>query len=184
MSIYIPAEDSYLLEKHIKKLARNKSVLDIGSGSGIQALAAIKAKALSVTAADINPESLKLLKERAKAVKNIKIIQSDLFSKIKPSFDLIVFNPPYLPLDKREPEDSRLATTGGRRGDEIIIKFIGQSKKHLNPDGSILIILSSLTPHDKISKLLKKLSFSHKIIDTKKLFFETLELWQIKNSQD
>lgn len=39
--IYEPEEDSYLLEKYVKKLAKGK-VLDLGTGSGIQALAAKK----------------------------------------------------------------------------------------------------------------------------------------------
>ena len=39
--IYQPSEDSYLLEKEVKKYSPKKSVLDIGSGSGIQAQSSI-----------------------------------------------------------------------------------------------------------------------------------------------
>lgn len=107
--IYPPREDSFLLEREVKKYAKGKSFLDIGTGSGIQAKAAKQAGAKSVLAADINPESLKHLK-----VQGINVVKSNLFSNIKRKFDLIAFNPPYLPRDKREDKESALTTTGGK----------------------------------------------------------------------
>lgn len=174
MEIYKPAEDSYLLEEQVKKFAKNKSVLDMGSGSGILALAAKKAKAKSILTADINPESVKHLKS-----KNFNAIKSNLFSKINKKFDLIIFNPPYLPEDKREPIDSKFATTGGKKGDEIILRFLKHAPNYLNPQGKILMAISSLTPRKKILQLLTKLKFQHKTLAIKKLFFEVLEVWEI-----
>ena len=172
--IYTPGEDSYLLEKYLKKFSKNKKVLDIGSGTGILAEAAKKAKAKSVLASDINTESIKLLKK-----KNIKSVKSNLFEKIKGKFDLIVFNPPYLPEDKRENEESRRATTGGKKGDEIILKFLKQAKKHIKKDGKILIIISSLTPQNKINNLLKKQNMSKRVLEKKSFFFEKIMVWEI-----
>ena len=57
--IYNPREDSFLLEKEVKKYAKGKSFLDIGSGSGIQAKAAKEAGARFIFCTDINNESLK-----------------------------------------------------------------------------------------------------------------------------
>lgn len=172
--IYQPAEDSYLLEEQVKKLAKGKSFLDMGAGSGIQSKAAKSVHAKSILAADINPEAVKHLKSL-----KINSVQSNLFSKVKGTFDIIAFNPPYLPRDEQEPKDSQLATTGGKRGDEIIIKFLKQSVKHLNPNGIILLVLSSLTPKDKIIPLLHKLRLSHSILSSQKMFMETLEVWKI-----
>lgn len=176
--IYEPREDSYLLEKAVKKYAKNKSFLDMGSGSGIQAKAALSSKASSVLAVDINQETIDKLNSQ-----NIPAIKSNLFQKVKGKFDIIAFNPPYLPRDKREPKDSQLTTTGGKKGDEITLKFLKQSIKHLNKNGTIFLTISSLTPRDRITKLLNKLSLSHKILESKKLFFESLEVWEIKHSQ-
>ena len=173
--IYQPREDSYLLSEQVKKYVKNKSFLDIGSGTGIQSVSAFKAGAKSVLAADINPESIKYLKKQ-----NIQTIKSDLFSNIKGKFDVIAFNPPYLPEDKREPKESRRETTGGKKGDEIILKFLKQAKSHLNKGGFILLIISSLTPQDRVIKLLKKLKLKKRKIAEKKLFFEKLEVWRIK----
>jgi len=180
--IYSPREDSYLLEKQVKKYSKNKSVIDIGTGSGIQALSSLSSGAKEVTASDINEEAINHLKNIIKSNNYIiKLIKSDLFSNIKNKFDLIIFNPPYLPENKDEDKESKLTTTGGKRGDEIILRFLKQSKAHLNKNGILLLLLSSLTPKDKILKLLKKLSLSHNIISSEKLFFETLEVWKIEN---
>ena len=180
MSVYQPAEDSYLLQSVLKKYVKNKSVLDVGSGSGILAESAINYGAKSILAIDINPESIKIIKS-----KKIPCVKSNLFSKIKTSrkFDMIIFNPPYLPEDKKEPKPSALATTGGKHGDEIIIRFLKQVKYHLNKNGKILLTLSSLTPRKKIINLLIKLKLNCKRIAEKKLFFETLEVWEIHHNK-
>jgi len=172
--IYTPREDSFLLEREVKKLAKNKVFLDLGAGSGIQSKAALSVKAKSVLAADINQEAITFLKKQG-----IPAIKSNLFSKIRGKFDIIAFNPPYLPKDKNEDKESQLTTTGGKRGDEIILKFLKQAKSHLSNKGIILLLSSSLTPKDKIILLLKKQELSYKVISSEKMFFESLEVWKI-----
>jgi release factor glutamine methyltransferase len=176
MKIYQPSDDSYFftnfLKKHLKKF-KPKSYLDMGTGSGI--LTETTSKFIdkkNILAVDINPSAVKLLKQ-----KGFNAIKSNLFKKIKDKFDLITFNAPYLPLDKREPKDSQLATTGGKKGDEITVKFLKQAKKHLNKNGKIFLLISSLTPINKIKK------FNPKIVARKKQFFEQLLILEfgIKN---
>jgi len=145
MSIYEPREDSYLLQKLVKlETKTTDKVLDMGTGSGIQAKTAYEITK-DVKAVDINPECLN--------INNIKTIQSDLFNNIQESYDLIIFNPPYLPEDPNEPKDSALATTGGKEGHEIIQSFLNQAKQHLNKNGRILLLYSSLS--GKIEKIAK-----------------------------
>ncbi len=167
MEIYQPAEDSYLFVDFLKKyLSKHKvnSYLDMGTASGILAKTASKfIDKENILVADINPTAIKKLKQ-----KNFSAIKTNLFSNIKNKFDLITFNAPYLPLDPREPKESQVATTGGKRGDEISVKFLRQAKKHLNKNGKILLLISSLTPMDKIKR------FKHKIIARKKIFMEEL----------
>lgn len=166
--IYEPAEDSFLLQKYVKKYAYGK-VLDIGTGSGIQALTSLE-KTKDVVAVDIDPSAVKLLKE-----KGIKAKVSDLFSNVKGKFDFIIFNPPYLPEDKREPKDSALTTTGGKKGYETIEKFLRQAKKFLNKNGKILLVCSSLT--GDVEKLFKKHGYNFKKLEEEKLFFEKLYVY-------
>ena len=93
--IYEPAEDSYLLQKQVKKFVRpGMKVLDIGTGSGILAETA-KGLGAEVLAVDVNSESVEYVKKGG-----INSIVSDLFSNVEDKFNLITFNPPYLPQDK------------------------------------------------------------------------------------
>jgi release factor glutamine methyltransferase len=173
--IYKPREDSYLLKKEVENFARGKNVLDVGTGSGIQAIAAKNSGAKSVTASDINKEAVDYVSSIG-----IKCIKSNLFDNITGKFDLIIFNPPYLPEDKREDAESRLITTGGKSGDEITLKFLKQADKHLEENGIILLLLSSLTPRERIFDLIRKLGMKFKTISSENVFGEELYVLEIK----
>lgn len=171
--IYEPSEDSFLLSKYVEKYTSGK-VLDLGSGSGIQAETALM-KTKDVLAVDINKEAVKLLKK-----KGIKAEYSDLFSNVKGNFDLIIFNPPYLPEEKLEDLETKLVTTGGKYGYEILERFFKDVKRFLNKGGKILIVFSSLTNKKKIDSLIKKYGFKFKLLEEKKMFFESLYVYLIE----
>ncbi len=175
--IYEPAEDSYLLEKEVCLRAQGKRILDMGAGKGIQTIAALKAGALSVLSVDVNSNAIKELKK-----KGLNAIQSNLFSKVKGKFDLIIFNPPYLPEDKREDKESALSTSGGKKGDETIIRFLRGVRRHLADGGIILMVISSLTPHEGILSILREKGFKWNVAAQKNVFMERLEVWEISQS--
>ena len=166
--IYEPAEDSYLFKEFLEKNFKNKdcsklSFLDMGTGSGILARTTKELGFGKILASDINKKALSRIDE-----KGIETKESNLFESIKEKFDVIVFNAPYLPEDKREPKESQVATTGGKKGDEISIRFLEQAKEHLNKDGKVYLLISSLTPQDRINK------FNPTKVASKKIDFEEL----------
>jgi release factor glutamine methyltransferase len=166
---------SQTLENFFKKISKNnlktKKFIDLGSGSGIQAETIARfTKKENITCIDIDPAVIKFLTK-----KGFKTIYSDLFSNIKGKFDFIVFNPPYLP---EHEHDKILDTTGGKEGDETILRFLVQADKHLKKDGKIMLLISSHTPQKKIFSLLKE-KYKYKKIAEKKLFFEKLEIYEI-----
>jgi len=108
-------------------------------------------------------------------LKNPSRVRSKGNHRCPRKFNIIIFNPPYLPKDKNEPKESQTATTGGKKGNEIILKFLKQAKNHLETKGIIYLITSSLTP--KID--FKKLGYKSKEIGCKKLFFEKLYIWEL-----
>lgn len=173
--IYQPSDDSYFfadfLKEYFSKLSKNQKqsikYLDIGTGSGILSQTALKSgiKKENILASDINPEAIEHIK---KELSQINAIQSDLFQKIENRFNIITFNAPYLPKDEQEPEDSQLQTTGGEKGDEISLRFLKQAKSHLKEHGRIFLLISSLTPLNKIKK------FKPKTLAKKKIFMEEL----------
>lgn len=169
--IYEPREDSYLMSEFLKKIKIEKSskILEIGSGSGIQTKTIIQkgTPPENLVLSDINRVAvIHLTKKFPKS----KVILSDLFSNIKGNFDIILFNPPYLP---EEPRDNKKDTTGGKKGPETINKFLFQAGKHLNKKGFILLITSSLTGKINWQK------FEKKLLSKKKVFFEELYLWKL-----
>ena len=171
--MYIPREDSFLLQQVLKRYLKHKDkkikILDLGTGSGIQAETCINLNFKNILAADIEKEAINYAK-----TKKIKSVKSNIFSIIRRKFDLIIFNPPYLPEGKY---DKKKDTSGGRKGDETILKFLRQVKSHLNSKGEILLLLSSFTPQVKINKILK--DFRAKKLAEKKLFFEKLEILKL-----
>jgi release factor glutamine methyltransferase len=168
-----------LNSRNIKNLYQI-SILDMGAGSGIQAKTCKKLGFNNILTADINPLAVQELKKQG-----FKSVKSNLFSDIKKEnkkqkFDLIIFNPPYLPEDKLEPKSSRLSTTAGKKGYELIIKFLKQAKQFLNSGGRILLLFSSLSQPSIIKKQSKSLGYNIELISSKKLFFEELFVYEIK----
>lgn len=172
-SIYEPAEDSYLFVDFLKTNLKDKNInfLDMGTGSGILAQTVKDLGIKNITTVDINPEAVKLSKQ-----KGFKAIRSNLFEKIPENekYDIICFNAPYLPEDSNEPQDSQLATTGGKEGDEVSLEFLKQAKQHLKSNGKIYLLISSLTPQNKIKK------HNPKKVASKKIFFEELIILEIQ----
>jgi release factor glutamine methyltransferase len=174
-NIYEPHEDSEMLAKAVKENAFG-DFLDMGTGSGLQAIIASKSnKVKSVTAVDISEIALKQARKNAKANNaKIKFKKSNLFSNINGTFDCIAFNPPYLPTSKDEKLLGviNLAFDGGKTGRKVSNKFIKQVKKHLKEKGVILMVGSSLSDYEKTINHLKKLGFNVNVIDRKNFFIE------------
>lgn len=168
--MYEPQEDSFLLLKHIRHYSHGH-VLDMGTGSGILAIEAAKYSE-NVVAVDIDNNTIVQLKKDVHN-KKITFIVSDLFSNIKDKFDLIIFNPPYLPSTNIKHTD----LDGSRNGTEIIEKFLKQAKKYMKDDGKILLLTSSL--NKGIENMFKKHDYRYKKIDEAPLFFERLYVYEL-----
>jgi release factor glutamine methyltransferase len=124
-------------------------VLDIFSGSGCVGIA-IMAHLPNVLCdfADKNKNAISQIKINLKnnfiKKPKSKIIQSDIFSKVKSKYDYILANPPYIPIKnknkvqksvlKYEPKDALFA---GEDGMKYINKFLKNAKKYLKPYGRI-----------------------------------------------
>ena len=177
-SVYDPQEDSTLLEKHVKQLAFG-NVLDIGTGSGIQALAAAQnPRVASVLAADVQKGAVSYCKKTIKNRK-IKFVHSDLFKKIKGKFDTIIFNPPYLP---QELKIRDAALEGGKKGYEVIEKFLMQAGNFLRQNGIILMVFSSLTKKGRVEHFIKDSLFDFVELEKSHIFFEDIYVYLLKKN--
>ncbi|MFZ5954888.1 MAG: HemK2/MTQ2 family protein methyltransferase [Nanoarchaeota archaeon] len=169
--MYFPGEDSlffanFLKNYFIRLSDKNINYLDMGTGSGILSEIARDSGIKKILAVDIDEESVDYVKN-----KGFDVIKSDLFSELpQKKFDIITFNPPYLPEHRF---DKQKDTSGGKNGDETSLKFLIQAKHFLKKEGKIFLLISSQTPFTQIKK------FKPKILATKKIFFEELMILEI-----
>lgn len=170
--VYGPAEDSLLLLRHAKGRIKG-AVLDMGTGSGVLAVAAAQEPGVSsVLAADIDPEAVRVARGRAEAagvLGKMMFTVGDLFEGLGDArFDWILFNPPYLPSEGKADEAS---WAGGEVGDEIFQRFLTTADEHLNPGGTIIAVVSSRTELD-LDEVKRK--YSVEVLEELPLFFEGL----------
>ncbi len=178
-TFYEPREDTFLIKKHIKEYAWG-NVLEIGTGSGVLAEEAASYPAVKrVLAVDIQNTVIEYCKDK---IKNAKITfqQSDLFSAIpKQKFDCIIFNPPYLPNDAQVKD---VALDGGKKGYEVIERFLDNTNIYLKHEGNILLLFSSLTNKNKIEEIIANNCLVAQQIDAQSFPFETLYVYLIEKS--
>jgi len=178
-NVYPPAEDSFMLADAVQGLSGN--ILEVGCGCGIVSLSCAKS-AEEVVGVDINPDAVECSKQNAirNNITNAKFTQSNLFSNINGKFDAILFNPPYLPTDKRErmKGDINHAFDGGEDGRKVLDLFLEEFDPYLKPGGTLLLVQSSLNNYEKTASILENKGFSVKVINEKSFFFEKLFIIQ------
>ena len=114
------------------------NILDLCTGSGIQALVASRYGA-TVIGVDINPRAIRFARFNAvlNGIHNVQFIQSNLFEKLKGKhFDTILANPPFVP----SPRSNVTFRDGGKNGEEILVNIIKQSKDYLTDRGKLHIV--------------------------------------------
>jgi release factor glutamine methyltransferase len=176
--VYNPSDDSYMLIR-IVEVGPDETFLEMGSGTGLVAIHAAKIGA-KATAADINPHAVELTRRNA-ARNNVRmqVLQTDLFEKVNGNFDVIAFNPPYLPGDSNSTSWIERSWSGGEKGSEVSIRFLEEAWRHLAPGGRIYMVLSSLTGLTAVLKSAKE-RYESEMLEQQRMFFESLFAYRLK----
>ncbi|MFW9799217.1 MAG: HemK2/MTQ2 family protein methyltransferase [Candidatus Thorarchaeota archaeon] len=176
--VYPPSEDTYLLLDAIR-LDDSDSFLEVGCGTGIISVAAAR-RVKQVVALDISLDAVRnTLKnlERNSMVHHCEVLQSDLLTAIisTAKFSVIAFNPPYLQRDEDKTQLDH-ALVGGKTGTELTERFLIEACKHLESKGSIYLVVSTLGNIDKIAGMMIDIGLTVKKLESKSLFFESIQI--------
>jgi release factor glutamine methyltransferase len=177
---YEIAEDTLLLLKAAMEEARQDDrAIEIGCGRClISRMLVTLVHSLLVT--DINPHAAALAK-----CYGLNSVRADLFNGLKGQFDLIVFNPPYLPTAKEERQAGWInyAFDGGECGRDTIIRFIEDLKDHIAPEGRCLLLVSSLCGLDEVLKRIQMEGFEADLVANERYFFERLYVLRLRRAE-
>jgi release factor glutamine methyltransferase len=174
--MYCPSEDTYFMEDILANY-RGKIALEIGIGSGyLTRLLCTNFEFVVGTDIDIN--SIMYAKNNTLAnISNKLLVCSDLGLPLKCKFDLIICNPPYLPTEFGNLDDT--AVYGGKKGIELTIRLLRSIQLQLSERGKIVIMRSTLSDLKKMDDFIDKLFLNNKIIAKKTFFFESLEILEL-----
>lgn len=176
--VYDPDEDTFLLADDLG-VNPGEEVLEIGTGCGILAILAAKAGA-KVTATDVNPSALDCARKNASAQGvdgKIDFRLGDLFEPVAGEhFNLVIFNPPYLPATgKLDGDPTGVACEGGSDGRALIDPFLESLPEHLKDGGRAIYLQSSLSSIEQSIKKMRELGLVFSL-KSKKFCFEELFL--------
>ncbi len=176
--VFIPRPETEELAMMVVAAAEEgNSILDLCTGSGAIAITAYKelekrGTPCKVTAVDISEDALAVAKENAaENGAEVLFVQSDLFTRLRGRFDIIVTNPPYIPsaeieqLQREVQEyEPRLALDGGADGLDFYRRIAMECNKYLNR-GGMLIMEVGQGEAQEVVKLFKGNAYSMIIQD-------------------
>jgi release factor glutamine methyltransferase len=154
---------SHLLgEAILTEVCESDRVLDMGTGSGVNAILAAS-KATEVVAVDINPHAVAAARrnaERNGVADYIQVRQSDVFRDVDGEFDLIVFDPPFRWFAARDVLE--IATTDENY--RTLTRFFRSVRQHLTDRGRILIFFGTSGDLTYLRRLFKEEGFRAEVL--------------------
>ena len=120
-----------------KNTYKEKTLLDMGCGSGILGIITALYGAKKVTFCDVDENAVKNTKENIKIFKlesKSLVFQSNLFENIKNRFDIIVFNHPFFCDISKKYKNVSMINDGS-----LLHKFLNEARIHLKKNGFIIM---------------------------------------------
>jgi release factor glutamine methyltransferase len=163
-SVLIPRQDTEILVEEVLKVSKDKTILDLCTGSGCIIISLAKlGRPRKAVALDISEQALVVAKANARRHQvEVELIQSDLFDQVEESFDIIVSNPPYIPTDEirtlmpevRDYEPS-IALDGSEDGLIFYRRITSDIKRYLNKNGSVFFEIG-YNQGDSVKQILRE----------------------------
>ena len=177
--VYGAAEDSHLLARAaVTRADAGDLVLDVGTGSGYVAATVAETTGARVVGSDLNPHACRQAYEAG-----VEAVRADLVTPFRDGvFDLVTFNPPYLPTPEEEERADWMerALSGGESGREVIDPFLDAVRRVLVPDGRVLLLVSSLTGIDAVRDRARNNGLTTRVVEEESFPFERLVVLSLR----
>ena len=158
-------------------VSQDADVLDMGTGSGVCAVAAAR-HARRVVAVDINPAAVRCA--RINVLMNaledrIEVLQGDLFAPVRDRrFDIVVFNPPFIRGIPRDDADRAW------RSIDVAERFAAGLTEHLTPAGFALVLLSTYGDACEFVRQFRRWHFDMAVVAERCFVNEKLTLLRLR----
>lgn len=171
----IPRPETELLVNEVLKLSeeiKSPKILDIGTGTGcIPITLVLENSSINAHSVDISPKALEIAEKNSNyhnTTGKVKFIQSDLFQNITEKYDIIVSNPPYIPIkyintleDEVKNYDPKLALFAyDENGIEFYEKIITSCQNYLKDNGYLCFELG-INQSNLVKNILEKQNFKN-----------------------
>jgi release factor glutamine methyltransferase len=159
-----------------------KRVADVGTGSGILALAAARAGAANVIAIDINPNAAETAAANARANglgTRVTAVVSDLLSALTPLpiFDVILSSPPSFAGEPRDMADQAWHAGPDYRD---IASLFNEARDRLAPRGYLYVLLSTDSDLELLGNLITQAGFQIRLVATRSIVIEALLIYELR----
>jgi release factor glutamine methyltransferase len=172
---YVPSDDTSLLVEALSGY-RGRRCLEIGFGSGA-VLESLMGRFSDVVGTDVM--SLDQARE-AKGGGGVGVLLADRASCFRDGvFDLVAFNPPYLP--SKGIQDR--AVDGGEGGVEIPLGFLEDALRVLTEVGKVVVLLSEDGDVPAFLRRATGMGASAVEVRRKRLFYETLVVYELSKQR-
>ncbi len=171
--VYRPQDDTGLLGEALAgvTLPPGSRVLDVGTGTGALAVAAVRSGAADVTAVDVSRRALAAawLNARVRRLP-VRVRRTDVSTVLpKGPFDLVLANPPYVPWPGGARSSSRW--DAGPDGRAVIDPLCVAVPRLLSERGSFLLVQSSLSGVGRTLTALEETELRTSIVARKRIPF-------------
>jgi release factor glutamine methyltransferase len=152
--VLIPRPETEFVVEEVLEYARSGAavsrVVDVGTGSGCLAVSlAVALPGIDVVATDMSPEALAVARRNAArhgVAGRVEFLEADLLTGVHRAADVIVSNPPYVPLREKatlQPEvgtyEPAISLFGGGDGLVIMRRLLATAADHLGPGGRLIV---------------------------------------------
>jgi release factor glutamine methyltransferase len=174
--VFPPTAVSDLLGNAVLAEVRDTDrVLDMGTGSGINAILAAS-RSTDVVAVDINPASVAAAAanaERNGVADRVSCRESDVFGAVDGHFDLMIFDPPFRWFAPRDMLERSMADENYG----AMTRFVTSAADYLAPGGRILMFFGTSGDLDYLYRLIDENGFTRTIVASRELVKPEMTVW-------